>query len=67
MINGGTYGNYTLAFQEFIVIPKNVSTFYEGSRIGVEIFQKMGDIIKKYNNGKPPVMGNYSGYGAPIG
>lgn len=65
MINGGTYGNYTLAFQEFIVIPKNVSTFYEGSRIGVEIFQKMGDIIKKYNNGKPPVMGNYSGYGAP--
>ena len=34
MINGGTYGNYTLAFQEFIVIPKNVSTFYEGPELG---------------------------------
>ena len=64
MINGGTYGKNTLAFQEFLVIPKGVDTFYEGSRIGVEIFYKMAEIIKKYT-GKPAMMGNYSGYGAP--
>ena len=64
MINGGTYGDKTLDFQEFLVIPKNVSTFYEGSRIGVEVFYKMAEVIKK-RTGKPAVMGNYSGYGAP--
>lgn len=65
MINGGKYGEVTLAFQEFIVIPKGVSTVTEGYRIGVEIFMRLGEIIKKYQGGKPAVMGNYSGYGAP--
>ncbi|MEA4848242.1 MAG: phosphopyruvate hydratase [Clostridiaceae bacterium] len=65
MINGGKYGEIMLAFQEFIVIPKGVSTVTEGYRIGVEIFMRLGEIIKKYQGGKPAVMGNYSGYGAP--
>lgn len=64
MVNGGTYGDKTLDFQEFLVIPTNVNTFYEGSRIGVEIFYEMGEVIKRHT-GKPAVMGNYSGYGAP--
>lgn len=65
MINGGTYGQNTLAFQEFIVIPKGVETASEGARIGVEIFMRLGEVIKKRQNGRPPIMGNYCGYGAP--
>lgn len=65
MINGGTYGTNTLAFQEFIVIPRGVDTVAEGVRIGVEIFMRLGEIIRKHQNGRAPVMGNYSGYGAP--
>lgn len=64
MVNGGTYGDKTLDFQEFLVIPKNVNTFYEGSKIGVEVFYEMGEVIKR-RTGKLAVMGNYSGYGAP--
>lgn len=65
MINGGTYGTNTLAFQEFIVIPWDVSSIAESVRIGVEIFYKLGEIINKYQNGRPALLGNYSGYGAP--
>lgn len=65
MINGGTYGANTLAFQEFMVIPWKVSSIAESVRIGVEIFHHLGDVIKKHQNGRPAVMGNYSGYGAP--
>lgn len=65
MINSGTYGDNTLAFQEFIVIPRGVSTVFDGVRIGVEIFYKLGEIIKKHQSGRPPIMGNYCGYGAP--
>ena len=66
VVNGGTYGDKTLDFQEFLIIPKNVNTFYEGSRIGVEVFYKMSEVIERHT-GKPAVMGNYSGYGAPSG
>lgn len=65
MINGGTYEGKTLAFQEFLVIPKGVPTVRDGVRIGVEVFMRLGETIRKRRNGKPPVMGNYSGYAAP--
>lgn len=65
MINGGTYGNYTFPIQECIVMPRNVTSFREGAQIGVEVFMRLGDIIRKHQGGKAPVMGNYCGYGAP--
>ncbi|GHV48342.1 enolase [Synergistales bacterium] len=64
VVNGGTYIDKTLAFQEFMVIPHSVKTFQEGVRIVVEVFQRLGDVIKK-ENGRTANMGNYSGYGAP--
>lgn len=65
MINGGTYGEYTFPIQECIVMPRNVSSFAEGARIGVEVFMRLGEIIRKHQGGRAPVMGNYCGYGAP--
>ena len=64
VVNGGSYGDTTLAFQEFMVIPYNVKTFAEGTRIVVEVFQRLGEVIRK-TNGRSANMGNYSGYGAP--
>lgn len=64
VVNGGTYGDKTLAFQEFMVLPHSVPSAQDAVRIIVEVFQHLGDVIKKYN-GKPAAMGNYSGYGAP--
>lgn len=64
IVNGGTYIDKTLAFQEFMVIPHGVRTVNEGVRIIVEVFQRLGEVIKKAN-GRTANMGNYSGYGAP--
>lgn len=64
VVNGGTYIDKTLAFQEFMIIPHGVRTANEGIRIIVEVFQHLGAVIKKAN-GRAANMGNYSGYGAP--
>ena len=64
VVNGGTYQDATLAFQEFMIVPYGVKTFQEGTRIVVEVFQRLGEVIKK-TNGRSANMGNYSGYGAP--
>jgi enolase len=64
VVNGGTYNDKSLAFQEFMIIPHGVTTGYEAIRIIVEVFQRLGQIIKQIN-GRSANMGNYSGYGAP--
>ncbi|MBP7278868.1 MAG: phosphopyruvate hydratase [Sedimentibacter sp.] len=65
IVNGGSYHDKTLAFQEFMIMPYDVPTINDAIRIIVEVFQHLGDVIKKNNNGRPANMGNYSGYGAP--
>lgn len=64
IVNGGTYADKTLAFQEFMVLPHSVASAKDSVRIIVEVFQHLGEIIKRHN-GRPANMGNYSGYGAP--
>lgn len=64
VVNGGIYNDKTLAFQEFMVMPYDVTTGYDAVRIIVEVFQRLGQTIKKIN-GRSANMGNYSGYGAP--
>lgn len=64
VVNGGSYIDKTLAFQEFMVIPYDVGTVDQAIRMIVEVFMELGKVIQKYN-GKKANMGNYSGYGAP--
>ncbi|MDP4109847.1 MAG: phosphopyruvate hydratase [Bacillota bacterium] len=64
LVNGGTYYGKTQAFQEFILIPRNVDSFDEAVRVGVEMFYTIGDIIAEEMKQKP-VMGKYCGHGAP--
>ncbi len=64
VVNGGSYADKTLAFQEFMMLPYGVKTVNEAVRIIVETFMHLGQVIKKAN-GRNANMGNYSGYGAP--
>ena len=65
IINGGTYDNKTLAFQEFMIIPYDVTDANTAVRMIVEVFMRLGKVIEKASGGKKPNMGNYSGHGAP--
>ena len=64
VINGGTYNGKTMPWQEFMIMPHGMSDVNESIRMIVEVFYHLGDVLKKYNHGKP-VVGNYSGWGAP--
>ena len=64
VVNGGTYYGKTQAFQEFMILPYGAESMEQSVRMIVETFYHLGDLIEKYNGGKP-AMGNYSGWGAP--
>ena len=65
VVNGGTYFDKTLAFQEFMIIPYDITDANEAVRVIVEVFVRLGRVIEKNSGGKKPNMGNYSGHGAP--
>lgn len=64
VVNGGTYYGKTQAFQEFMILPYGAESMEQSVRMIVETFYHLGELVEKYNGGKP-AMGNYSGWGAP--
>lgn len=64
LVNGGSYYGILQPFQEFIVIPCNVSNFEESVRIGVEMFYKLDELIANKMGLSKAVMGKYCGHGA---
>jgi len=65
MINGGSYPDATMEFQEFLLIPTGAKTYSEALRMGVEIFGQLGDTIKKKAGRRSLCMGSSAGYAAP--
>lgn len=63
VINGGTYNGKTMPWQEFMVLPHGMTDVNESIRIIVEIFYRLGQVLKEMNGGRPMV-GNYSGWAA---
>ena len=47
MINGKSVSETRSEFQEFLLIPAMAETYSEALRMGVEVFSKLGDVIKK--------------------
>lgn len=45
VINGGMHGAGNLNFQEFFVIPASTKIYKDGLRLGVEIYQKLKEIL----------------------
>lgn len=60
MINGGLHGAGNLDFQEFWVIPASSKTFVDGLQMGVEIYQTIGENLKK--RGAIHSVGDEGGY-----
>ena len=59
VINGGKYGDITLAFNEFLIVPYKADSIYEAVEIAVKVFQKLGVILKKYLGKTPEVARSY--------
>ncbi len=64
VINGGKYGDVTLAFNEFLIVPYKADTIYEAVEIAVKVFSKLGVIIEKYMGKTPQVARSY-GWATP--
>ncbi|WWP02181.1 MAG: phosphopyruvate hydratase [Candidatus Dasytiphilus stammeri] len=65
IINGGKHANNNIDIQEFMIQPKRAKNIKEAIRIGSEIFQNLGKILKKY--GKSTAVGDEGGYAPNIG
>ena len=64
VINGGTYGDITLAFNEFLIVPYKAESIYEAVEIAVKCFNKLGPVLTKYLGHAPTVARSY-GWAAP--
>ena len=45
IINGGSHSDAPIAFQEFMIVPVNASSFSDAMKIGTEIFHNLKSII----------------------
>lgn len=60
MINGGLHGAGNLDFQEFWVIPASSKSFSDGLKLGVEVYQTIGDNLAR--RGAIHSVGHEGGY-----
>lgn len=65
VINGGKNGGITQAFNEFMLAPYGAESLEEAVAIGVEVYQKLKDIIARFQGGKEPLLGGSYGWAAP--
>lgn len=47
ILNGGAHANWAMAIQELMIVPIGFKKFSEQVRVGSEIFQQLGAILKK--------------------
>jgi len=65
ILNGGAHAANNLDIQEFMIMPMGFGTFSEALRAGVEIYHKLGDILKK--DGKNTGVGDEGGFAPDLG
>lgn len=46
VLNGGAHADNTIDFQEFMIMPVKATSFSESLRMGVEVFQHLGQLLK---------------------
>jgi enolase len=64
VINGGRYGDITLAFNEFLIVPYKADDIHEAVHIGTQVFQKLQSVISGHL-GKEPIVARSYGWAAP--
>lgn len=60
ILNGGAHANNRVDIQEFMIMPVGFNGFKEALRSGVEIFHKLGEILK--SKGLNTAVGDEGGY-----
>ena len=60
IINGGAHSSAPIAFQEFMIQPRNFSSEKEAIRCGAEVFHALGKLLKK--RGLSTAVGDEGGY-----
>jgi enolase len=60
IVNGGAHSDAPIDFQEFMIMPKDFSTFSEALRAGVEIFHALKSELKK--RGLSTAIGDEGGF-----
>lgn len=65
ILNGGSHADSNIDIQEFIIAPVGIRTFRERVRAASEIFQALGDLLKK--DGHDTDVGNEGGYAPNLG
>jgi enolase len=65
IMNGGKHALGSTDFQEFMVMPVGATTFREGVRWGVEIYQALKKIL--HDRGYPTTVGDEGGFAPSLG
>ena len=60
IINGGSHSDAPIAFQEFMIVPHNATSFSDAMKIGTEIFHNLKSIIS--NRGLSTSVGDEGGF-----
>jgi enolase len=66
MVNGGTYGDYIIDFQEFLLLPTGAGSYPEALRMGAEIFYRLEGIIARRYGRQRLQIGKGAGWAAPV-
>lgn len=65
MINGKSISETLTEFQEFLLIPAGAQSYSEALRMGVEVFFRLGEVIRWRYGSKFLQIGSSAGYAAP--
>lgn len=60
ILNGGAHADWTIDFQEIMILPVGAKNFHEALRMGAEVFHALKTILKK--NGYVTSVGDEGGY-----
>ena len=60
IINGGSHSDAPIAFQEFMIVPHNATSFSDAMKIGTEVFHNLKSIIS--NRGLSTSVGDEGGF-----
>ena len=64
IVNGGEFGGLTQSFNEFIVMPHGAGTIDDAVEVGVDVFERLAEVLKAHLGHAPRVASSY-GYAAP--
>lgn len=64
VINGGRYGDITLGYNEFLIVPYKADDIYEAVEIACKVFARLSTTIENHT-GKAAAVARSYGYAAP--